>query len=70
MTPVANPRRSVPPATAANTTNGSGHRFWESVKVMPSHPVSSARLARSAAPLMIGTDIVHSSTALDRSVTP
>ena len=67
VTPVANWMRSVPSATDANTTNGSGQRFCESVNVMPSHPAASARRARSTAPEMIGTDIVQSSTAPDRS---
>ena len=67
VTPVASWICSVAPATEANTTNGSGHRFCESVNVMPSQPAASARRARSAAPEMIGTDIVHSSTGRDRS---
>ena len=61
MTPVANRSRSVASAASATATNGSPHRFCESVKVMPSQPARSARSAWATTVPGSGTRMVHSS---------
>ncbi len=71
VTPVANRSRSVTVAASATATNGSPTRFCESVNVMPSQPICSARSAWAATVPISGIRIVQSSIGRDaRTASP